>query len=311
MALGVNRGKAPLLAYGAIQDLDASPWISVGTPGLTPGQSDPFGGTDGVTVNDDSAGAVEGLQGPSAAVKSGVPVPITVFLKQGTSSVSHFVLRDVTAGNDRTVFQVTWSTKVVTVLSGTGSIGGLISVGGSWWLAIVSGTPPNANAYAIRLLGATTTASATGTTVYFVRSALITAEAIDRANAWSEPRIGSRFIQGADGAEDAWITGQDHRLSGTVRWIPAEVQDTPRPASAWNGQGGLGAGIGVGWNDFLTSWGRDKQTFLWVPDRSIASTHVSSYLEEPMKGEPSLEQDFSRSLNFRFRSSDGSQYSGY
>lgn len=43
---------------------------------------------------------------------------------------------------------------------------------------------------------------------------------LDNVAAYSDPREGSSWVQGASGAEDAWIVGTDYVLEGDARWIP-------------------------------------------------------------------------------------------
>ena len=308
MPVGVNRGKAPLIAYGAFEDL--STWQTVGTPVITTGQADPFGGTDAYLLDDNDGAAAE-IVFETFVVATALDQPVAVFLREGTAAVTDVDFRDQTATTLRHTVRITCATGIVTTVSGAGVIIQPIALGGGWFLLLFTANSIVAgNTHAVRIHPAGTTASNTGTVTAYVRSVLVMGEALDNANAWTQPREGSRFSQGADGTEDAWIIGDDHKLKGVVRWIPPTFQQNPRTASGWDGRAPF-AGVDTGWNAFLTDWARDKQTFLWTPDRSVSTLNIDSYLESPMKGAPPLEDDFTRRLDLMLRSSDGLIYEGY
>lgn len=311
MSIGINRGKPPLIAFADPENIaSGTGWASLGTPVVTSSVSDPFGGTGAYTIDDDNGAAVEGRTGPDFQPGTTDPVPLALFIKQGTASVSEFIIRDITGAVNRAEFSVTWSGPTLALESGSGAAVDLIALYDDWYLALVTFTPTVAtNNHELRLLGATNTAAATGSTSYYVRNVLVM-EPLDRAGAFPKPRQGTEFLQTDGGVEDAWITGYDWTLKGTVRWIPAEFQPTHRVLSGWNGDG-VFTGVGVGWEYFLTSHAWEKQTFLWVPDRANSNLNVSSYLVEPITAEPLPEQDFTRQLTFQVRSSDGSKYKGY
>lgn len=122
---------------------------------------------------------------------------------------------------------------------------------------------------------------------------------LDDWRSYSTYREGSEFVQSYSGVEDAWITGTDYVLEGTVRWIPANNTTTPL-ATGWNGVTGFQA--------FL-EWARQKNEFRFYPDTN-AGTFYTSYLVEPLDGQHSLEPDGTRSVRIKIRNASGS-YAGY
>jgi hypothetical protein len=192
----------------------------------------------------------------------------------------------------------------------TGTVIANIALGDGWYLTILEATGViAANTNQVLLYPTATPGTQTGTVLFYVRPILLFGQPLDQANSFSEPRAGSKFEQAASGVEDAWISGRDYYLEGTVRWIPATATATQRPSSGWNGAGEL-AGVNNGWDHFLAQ-AQDKQTFLWVPDRTSPSYNVSSYLVDPIRGRPAMEPDFTRRFVLKIRSSDGSIYLGY
>ncbi len=303
------RSSFPLIAFGTPEDLTG--WSISGTPVVTGSQDDPVGGTDASLVNDDDGGAVEYIYKIVPITIDGTHFSI-VAAKEGTSTVTDIEIYDSTAPASRVIARITWSTHALSILSGNGTALGLIAIGDGYYLAIFTvESVVGANTNVIRLYPAGSTASAIGTAYFYVRHFLIFGEPLDNANSFGIPQPGSQFARTPGGVEDAWISGTDQHLRGQVRWIPSDVQSNPRVSSPWNGDGEV-AGVPVGWDHFLNVFARDKQTFLWIPNRTLSdSVNISSYLVEPMKSPPALEVDFTRSLALWIRSSTGSKYRGY
>lgn len=311
MVVGANRGQLPLIVFGAPEDISASPWTDLGTsPGVTGSQADPLGGTDAYLITDNDAASAEGRRSESFVLNEAVS-SVALFMKAGTAAASEFILRDITGAANKVIGRVTWTGPTLSVSAGTGTAFDLISLGNSWYLAIISGiTTVAGNSHQFWVYGATSSATSVGTTIYFLSNCLVPGLHLDQAKAMGMPSDGSRWIHGTTGVEEAWITGTDQYLKGVIRWIPAELTQLPHVATGWNGDNEF-TGVDVGWDDFLNTWARDKQTFAWVPKRSAASSNVVSYLVEPMEGEPELEDDFSYRLAIELRSSTGAKYKGY
>lgn len=126
------------------------------------------------------------------------------------------------------------------------------------------------------------------------------AQPLDSAVSYPVPREGSEWNQGPSGVRDAWIIGDDQRLTGDVRWIPTADVASPA-ATGWDGA--------AGWRAFL-QWARGARVFRFFPDAALAA-YVEAYLIDPMQGEPGLEEDGSRSLRITIESADGSAFDGY
>ena len=296
----------PLVAWGSADDLSA--YTSVGTPVVTSGITDPFGGTGAYTIDDNDAGAVEYVYKSITFASSGT-VFASVFIKAGTAGTSTVVLVDNVAAVSRATLSVTWSGGVpsVAITNGSATIHGTVSVGGGWYLLLFSADSiVAANAHRLRLYGTSTTTSDTGTTSYYVRNAVLLSY-LDGATSWPEPRKGSAWAEAPSGTEDAWIVGTNWHLAGTVRHVPDSPTDTPETVSGWYGANestGVNCGVAA-----LLSAGRDKQALTWVKDRATCSTYVSGYLVEPMQGKPDLEPNWRRTFPLELRSS--SVFAGY
>lgn len=124
---------------------------------------------------------------------------------------------------------------------------------------------------------------------------------LDNAVAYSTPREGSEWVQGASGARDAWLMGHNQRLRGTVRNVPTSNTTDPL-ATGWDGS--------TGWAAFL-EWARDSNAFRFFPDKDSGSFHTS-YLIEPLQSAPGLEQGTQdRTFDVEIEEVDGNRYTGY
>jgi hypothetical protein len=122
---------------------------------------------------------------------------------------------------------------------------------------------------------------------------------LDDYASYSTYREGSEFAQTFAGVEDAWITGTDYVLEGTIRWIPTTLTLNPS-ASGWDGASGVRA--------FL-EWARQKNQIRFYPNKDI-NTYITSYLVEPLDGKHTLEPDGTRNIRLVIRNSTNS-YDGY
>ncbi len=121
---------------------------------------------------------------------------------------------------------------------------------------------------------------------------------LQNAVAYSEPREGSEFTMGPSGEEDSWITGTNQYLEGGAAWIPAA-----------DGGGVTGWDGATGFRAFLES-ARAKNDFKFFPDKD-GGGNVTCRLAEPMAGAPALEQDLTRRVLLKIRSTDDSAFTGY
>lgn len=297
----------PLVAWGTPDDISASPYASLNTPTVTGSVADPFGGTGAYTINDNDAGNTEARYKSWTAAAGGTHA-VALFIKQGTASISDVLWYDNSATADMCLWRLTWSGGVPTVTIPVGSgTGMVVSVGGGWYALL--GTVDSivlGNTQRLYLYGATSSASSTGTTSYYVRNAVLLSY-VDGATTWPEPREGSQWAVAPSGTEDAWIVGTDWHLAGDVRHIPDTPTDWPETVSGWYG-GNEATGVNCGVAAMLSA-GRDKQALLWAKDRSDASSYVSGYLVEPMRGRPELEGNWRRRFPIELRSA--STFTGY
>jgi len=299
----------PLIAWGAWQAIDTSPWTAgAGTPTITPGQTDAFGGTNAYKIDDNDAGTPEGQRLP-LTLANGTQW-IALMVRQDTSSTFGILVYEITGGTSRHGIRGTWSGGIpsLVTVAGGGTILTPIALGGGTWLClfsadgVVAGNQPNLYLYGTDY----TNAALTGSTIFSMRH-LVLLDYLDDAVSWDEPRDGSFVAQSAGGVEDAWDAGTDEHLRGTVRWVPAAPRDTPISVSGW-----YGAAESPGINSSVKAMlraGRDKNVLRWVPDRSVCTTYMDSYLVDPMKGAPDLEPNWDRKFALELRGS--SVFSGY
>lgn len=130
---------------------------------------------------------------------------------------------------------------------------------------------------------------------------------LDAAVSWSEPAEGSEFgVNPSSGEFDAWIVREEPRLAATVRWIPTANAFGwgTVPITGWDGA--------TGFNEFL-KWARlGGNTFAFHPDRD-SPTSITSRLVQPLRGEPPMERDGTRTFRMVIASVGVSptEYTGY
>lgn len=162
---------------------DFSAWASIGgSPVLTGVQADPFGGTDGWLIEDDSAASDEGKAWtiPGGTFVGDGTKAGAIFIKAGTATVSMVLWwRDLTAGGTPTLLQLTatWTAgvPVVAVASGSGTVYAVEPWGNGWYrvlFAVNSVLAANNNEW--RVMGAMSGNTPVGSTRYF------------RANMWND-----------------------------------------------------------------------------------------------------------------------------
>lgn len=303
---GINTGKIPLIAYGAIEDVDT--WSESGTVNVTPGQDDPFGGTSAQLLEaaTDSARAFELV---TLSENDGYAQVIAI-VKAGTAGTTQIRLRDTTAGVNRITLNIAWSGGVPTPSTAQGTVIGTVALDDAWYVILASGTgvvATNTNEFAIFPAGFS---SGTGTSYVYVRDAVVLPLALNDARAFPKPREGSEKLLSASGIEDAWIIADDYFLTGDLRWITSRGVATPEVQSGWEGQNEH-AWVNAGVESWLRhAWGAN--TFLWVPDRANSLVTHSSYLEVPFQTEEiEREENDTRRLGIRLRHADAAAYRGY
>ena len=131
----------------------------------------------------------------------------------------------------------------------------------------------------------------------------LTLSLFDNAVCYPMPGEGSEWVDLPGSSHDSWITGTDQILEGDARYIPTTNETSPFTATGWDGS--------TGWREFL-EWAWAGNAFRWVYDKDTVGTYVLSYLIEPRMGfVPALEQDGTRRVRLKMRSSDGTDYTGY
>lgn len=145
-------------------------WTAIGTPILTSGQVDPFGGTAAYLLNDDDAvTVVEGIF-QVVTFAGNATKAFSVFLKQGTSDDSSIEVWDNTALVDRISIKVTWTAGVpsMAITAGAGTLFPVENWGGGWYrLPFAANGVIAANATRLYLYPTQQTNTDTGTTYFF------------------------------------------------------------------------------------------------------------------------------------------------
>lgn len=162
-------------------------WGVIGTPTLTAGQADPFGGTAAYLIEDNDAGNAERLTLGLTFTGNGDKAT-ALYVKQGTSDDFFFGVHDFTAGVWRHQVKGTWTAGVPTLSStvGSGTLFTPEQVASGWWrvaVSIVGVVAANGHTY---YLAPTQNVNADLGTTYFYG-----------VNAWNSPWISSYPI-GAD-----------------------------------------------------------------------------------------------------------------
>lgn len=145
-------------------------WTSDGTPVVTGGaQTDPEGATDAYDLEDNDAGAVEGIYLPITFTGDATKA-LSVFMRRGTAADATVELFDSTAGTIRHGVNVDWTTYIPVLSSNTGS-GTLFPVerwSNDWWrvhFSVASVTAANTNR--MRIYPTDKTAASVGITSIF------------------------------------------------------------------------------------------------------------------------------------------------
>lgn len=301
----------PLIAWGTADDISGAGWSSIGTPIVTGGQADPFGGASAYLLNDDDAVVGEARNKAFVPLASAVQIPI--FVRQGTATIAGWLVYDVTsAGANRGYINLTgWGTGTPTVVSGgtlgtvSVSVSPVISVGGGWYMAIASVTGlVVGNSYLFYCYPANNNGSAgasMGSTYFYVRNSVLF-DVPQNPIAWRTPRAGTEKVRGLDGGFDTWLTGKDSKFRGEFAWIPSAPRSSPAIVSGWEGLN-ESTGINCGVQAMLEA-GWNAQSLTFVPDRSDCTTSIASELVKPFdQDEPTMKPNGDRSLILELGSS--------
>lgn len=127
------------LLEGARTQLNANPenfgaWAVTGTPVLTSGQADPFGGTAAYLLADDDAAAVEFIM-QNVTYTGDATKAVSLFAKPGSLATQDARLRDTTAGASRHHITITWASGVPTLstAAGAGVLFTPVLLNGGWY----------------------------------------------------------------------------------------------------------------------------------------------------------------------------------
>jgi hypothetical protein len=277
----------PVIAWGAADDISGAGWSSIGTPVSTPGQTDPFGGTGAVLVNDTDA---IGQARNKAFVPRDSVVTIPLVVRQGTATNGGWACYDATSGGANTVFidLTGWSGGVPTIVIGVKlgamsvTLSSLVSLGGGWYLVLATFTGVvvgnNHLFYCYPSVNSAGGAALTGSTYFYVRN-LVLLDVPQDPVAWDEPRPGSERQRGPDGGVATWVAGRDYRFKGNLPWVPPVPRSSPAVVSGYQGLSesiGIGCGVAA-----MLKAGQEAQDLTFVPDRSDCTTLITSELVGP------------------------------
>lgn len=221
------------LSEGARTQLVTNPenfgaWTVVGTPVLTSGQADPFGGTAAYLIEDNDAIGGESLV-QNVGFTGNAEKCFMVFVRQGTVATNFFALHDATVPTYRHLVRISWSGGIPTLSTviGAGTRFAPISAGAGWWIVAATGTDVLAgNTNRIELSPVDTSGSATGTAYFF------------GANAWNAP-----FPQSYQAPGEA--TGVADSLTSPFNWAPQDVTILVRLGRPQHADAGVSTALGV------------------------------------------------------------------
>lgn len=130
---------------------------------------------------------------------------------------------------------------------------------------------------------------------------------IDFANTGSEPRKGSERSTSPSGVEDAWIVGTEEILQGQIIAIPIAnltPDNNGNNATGWDGATGVKAAL-----EYFLDAGIGR----FIPDKDTPATFVPFYIVDPKIAIAPRERNDPnrRRLSFKFRSSDGTKFTGF
>jgi len=192
-----------------------TPWTNFGTPIVTSGQADPFGGTAGYLVEDDNAASPEGRWEVVPFTGDGIKA-IGYHVRQNTAAAFSLALFDNTAASYRIIVIGTWNAAGVPVLSintGAGSLFTPQRIGNWWWVTVSANGVIAANTNQTRFFAADIANAPVGKTYFF------------GANAWDAPYPAS--YQGPSGG--ATVRAAD-AYSVPFNWSPCDCTVLARVA---------------------------------------------------------------------------------
>lgn len=291
----------PLIAYGTVEDISGALWTALGSPTVTTGVSDPFGGTGAVTINDTDSGSAQGRYRGFTVSVNGTNW-VGFFVQAGTAAQSTVGWYDVTAAAYLARVSLTWSGGVPTaaVYAGSGSVLPPVSLGRGWYFILMSANAVvAANSQRLYVRPAGDTSASTGSATFYWQSAVLL-DFPDQPVAWAENREGSARARAPSGAYDSWITGTDYRFRALCPWIPSAPRSAPAIVSGWSGLAPI-PGVDCGVAAMLAA-GRNATSLRWVPDRSVCTTYIDSELVAPFDpAPPDLGPDGTRRITLELR----------
>jgi len=183
-ALGAA-GKANLGNLMTSDDIDAD-WTSVGTPVVTTGVADPWGGTDAYTIADDNAAAAEGKWREVTFVGDGTK-SVAWVVKEATmpaAGVQRLALWDDISGVNRLALDISaWVAGEPTVTASVGTLVRSFRVRPGWWCLLGAAPSVDASHTNVAIIYPAVTVAQTGSiTVYKAR---VFNSADPEANDWS------------------------------------------------------------------------------------------------------------------------------
>jgi hypothetical protein len=275
-----------MIAWGSADDIAASPWAVIqGTPSVTTGYTDPFGGTGGQSIVDNDAG-LAAYRGKAFTAATAL-VWVTLAIRKISGTEHNFGIDRASDGTWVHQVRNVWqgSQPVLSSQSGVG-IGTILSpvdLGNAlWWLVMFSANVTAGTQYRLLLGGG----AGTSETAYYLRNIVLLDYLGTETVAYPRPRDGSEIRRFPSGSQDAWYVGTDEVLSAAVRSVPLNPRGSPVIVSGWDGPNET-TGVNAGVRAMLTA-GRQGTVLRFVPDRSVATGYNDSYLLEPLRDPPEV-----------------------
>ncbi|HEX9239201.1 MAG TPA: hypothetical protein VF910_00925 [Candidatus Bathyarchaeia archaeon] len=212
------------------ENFGAASWtVWVGTPTLTAGQADPFGGTAAYQIDDNNAASAEAIQATVAFTADGTK-SIAIYLRNGTATKTSFGIYDNTAAAWRAQVDVTWTAGVpsAAIVTGGGTVFPNDVIGSGWYrilIAVNSVVAANSNRFLV--YGTDTTNALTGTTFIFGTNAWNTATPAGYIGASHPQATGNSFyLDGATASVSNWLRTGDVLSVGGLAPVYEVTADT-------------------------------------------------------------------------------------
>ncbi len=285
----------PFLTYGVPPAMDdAAIWIPSGSIVITPGQTDPFGGTDAYLLDDQSASFESVSSVGLFTTEHAGDYIVPFWLREGSAGATVLQLR-VEGGVQVLGLSLTWSGGVPTFISPSSLILQDWTAYGTtgWYVTFAVARNLAANtAHAVVYNPAGAVDSDQGTCFAYWQRAIRATFPISNPRSGPQPRADAMVRTRADLTRVAYRTGTEHRAR--LGWRFLGLRDETGEAffgSGWDGPLGVQAAIEEMWN---------QAPVRIHPRAEDPGLNFVGYLEEPKDAMTEDGEDGTAQVDFTF-----------